>query len=139
MPVRFSVVPDLNLVLFVYSGTVCLAESTDAIAEAARDLDYRPFMRQLCDLSAVTGVERNFPELLKMQARILDELMPRGHEITVVFLAPTRAGREMAQMASKSWAGLNAVRVLIVETEAGAADILGLDLIDLATLSSITG
>jgi hypothetical protein len=83
-------------------------------------------MRQLCDLSRVTGVERNFPELLKMQARFVETLLPAGRDLLVTFYAPTRAGQELAQMARKSWQGLEALVVLIHEDEAEALALLGL-------------
>lgn len=126
MAVTYRVLPQHNLVLFTYSAAVGLQESIDIIAAAARDPDHRPFMRQLCDLSAVTSVERNFPALLSMQARILEDLMPKGHEMVVVFLAPGQAGQDMARMAQKSWAGLDVVKVLVVDNRNAARDILGL-------------
>ena len=137
MAVRFTVNAPLNLVVFTYSGAVGLQESIQAIADAARHPGYRPFMRQLCDLTAVTAYERNFPELLKMQARIVEDLLVDGAEMTVVFLAPGRKGQEMAQMAQKSWAGLDAVRVLIVDHAEAAADCLGLPLAEPSRLQGL--
>lgn len=126
MPVEYAVLPQRNLVLFTYRGDVGLTESAEAIAAAARDPAYRSWMRQLCDLSQVTGYERNFPELLKMQARIVDDLMPPGQRLTVLFYAPSRIGQEMALMARKSWEGLDAVVVLIQDNETAALEMLGL-------------
>lgn len=126
MPVSFHILPQRNLALFTYTGFVTLAESMAVVADFARHPDHQPWMRQLCDLSAVTGVERNFPELLKMQARFVETLLPAGRDLLVAFYAPTRAGQELAQMARKSWAGLNAVVVLIHEDEAEALALLGL-------------
>lgn len=96
-------------------------------------------MRQFCDLSAVTGVERNFPELLKMQAKIVEEMGPAGPELLVMFYAPTRAGQELAQMARKSWEGLDSVIVLIQETEADALAVLGLPETSIADLMASVG
>jgi hypothetical protein len=126
MPASFQIVRQRQLALFTYSGFVTLAESMAVVADCARHPDHRPWMRQLCDLSAVTGVERNFPELLKMQARFVETLLPAGRDLLVTFYAPTQAGQTMAQMARKSWDGLNAVVVLIHDVEAEALGLLGL-------------
>lgn len=126
MPVTFKILPRRALVLFTYSGMVGLQESLDAIAACVRDPDYRSSMRQLCDLSAVTGVERDFPALLKMQAKMVESLQPAENDLVVLFYAPGRAGQEMAQMARKSWEGLNSVLVLMQDNEAQALAMLDL-------------
>ena len=126
MPVTFHILPKRQLILFYYKGLITLQESMDIVAEAASHPDYRPWLRQLCDLSAVTGVERDFPKLLKMQARILEDLDPGAEDLMVLFYAPTAPGQEMAHMAQKSWEGLNSVIVRIQDTEAAVLDLLGL-------------
>ncbi len=126
MPASFQILPQRNLVLFTYSGFVTLAESLAVVSDCGRHPDYQPWMRQLCDLSLVTGVERNFPELLKMQAQFVETLLPAGRDLLVAFYAPTRAGQELAQMARKSWDGLHALVVLIHADEAEALALLGL-------------
>lgn len=126
MPVTFRLLPHRNLALFTYSGEVTLQESMDVVAAAAAAPGYSPHMRQLCDLAAVTGVERDYAKLLKMQARILEDLLTQDMGTIVVFHAPTDAGRCMAEMARRSWDGLDTVVVLVQETEAGALSILGL-------------
>jgi len=139
LPVSFQILQKRQLILFTYWGQVGLQESMDIVAEAARHPDYSPWFRQLCDLSSVTGVERNFPKLLKMQAKILEDLGPGGPDMLVLFYAPTRPGQVMAQMAQKSWEGLNSVRVLIQETEVGVLDLLGLPEANLAALLAQVG
>ncbi len=126
MPASFQILPQRQIALFTYAGFVTLAESLAVVSDYARHPDHQPWMRQLCDLSAVTGVERNFPELLKMQARLVETLLPQGRDLLVTFFAPTKAGQELAQMARKSWAGLDAVIVLIHHGEAEALTLLGL-------------
>ena len=126
MPVTFRILPRRNLVLFTYAGMVGLQESLEAIASCTRDPEYRADMRQLCDLSAVIGVERDFPALLKMQAKMVECLQPAENDLVVLFYAPGQAGQEMAQMARKSWEGLNSVLVLTQDNEAQALAMLGL-------------
>ena len=134
MPVSFQILPRRQLVLFTYSGLVGLQEAMDAVADCASHPDYRPWLRQFCDLSRVTGVERNFPKLLKMQAKFAEDLQPHGHDLIVLFYAPTPAGQDMAKTARKSWDGLNAVIVLIHDHEAEALALLGLPETSLAQL-----
>jgi len=126
MPVTFKILPRRALVVFTYSGMVGLQESLDAIAACVGNPEYQPSMRQLCDLSAVTGVERDFPALLKMQAKMVESLQPAESDLVVLFYAPSRAGQEMAQMARKSWEGLNSVLVLTQDNEAKALALLDL-------------
>jgi hypothetical protein len=126
MPATFQILPQRQLALFTYSGFVTLAEALAVVTAYAQHPDHQPWMRQFCDLAAVTGVERNFPELLKMQAKFVETLLPAGRDLLVAFYAPNRAGQELAQMARKSWEGLNAVVVLVHDTEAEALALLGL-------------
>ena len=134
MPVSFTILPQRNLAIFTYWGEVTLQESGDVVAAASAHPDHRPGMRQLCDLSRVTGVERNFPALLKIQALMAESLVIKPMELVVVFFAPTRAGQELVQMARKSWEGLNSVIVLWQEDETDALALLGLPEKSLAAL-----
>ena len=91
-------------------------------------------MRQICDVSRVTGVEKNYFGLLQMQAQIVDSIAPKGSERLVIFYAPGKAGQEMAQLARKSWEGLNSVIILVQDDEAAALALLGIPQTRLATL-----
>lgn len=126
MPVSFRVLPLQNLVVFTYAGHLRLQEPAEAVTASTLAPGYRPGMRHLVDLAAVTGVERDWPALLRQQAQIAAALMPAGPDQQVVFLAPTRTGQMLAQMARRSWDGLGRVRILILEDEAEALAILGL-------------
>ena len=139
MPVLTDVLSRYNLALFSYSGQVTFAETLAAIAAVARHPDHHDTMRQLCDLAAVTGVEQNFPELIKMQARMAEDMLPHHGEKLVVFHAPTPEAQKMAQMARKSWEGLGAVVLRIVDREEEALELLGLPVMrieDLLTLGA---
>lgn len=113
------------MALFTYSGFITLAEAQAVVAAYAEHPASQRWMRQLCDLSAVTGVEHNFLEFLRMQAKFVEALMPIGRDLLVMFYAPTKGGQDLAHMARKSWAGLNSVIVLIQQTEAEALALLG--------------
>lgn len=139
MPASFQILQHRRLALFTYAGFVTISEAQTAICDCWEHPKHHPSMRQFCDLSAVTGVERNFPELLKMQAKIAEEMGPAGPELLVMFYAPNRAGQELAQMARKSWEGLDSVIVLIQETEADALAVLGLPEASIADLMASVG
>lgn len=126
MAVHYHVLPRLNLALFAYAGQVTFAESLAAVAAVARHPDHHDTMRQLCDLSAVTGVERDFPALMQMQARMAETLPPRQGERIVIFYAPHAAARTLSHMARKSWDGLDQVLVREVAHEPEALALLGL-------------
>ncbi len=126
MPVTFKIIPKRQLILFTYSGLVTLQESMDIVAQSACDPQYQPWQRHLCDLSAVTEVERDFLRLMQMQAKIAETFQPQAHDRIVLFYAPTKAGQMMAEMARKSWEGLNSVLVMVQHSEAQALAMLDL-------------
>lgn len=135
MPVSYAVLPHRNLIRFTYHGEVTFAETTEIVARAARDPAAQPGMRHLCDVAAVTGVERDFAALMRMQARIAEDLVTPAEPLLVVFHAPTAAGQAMAAMARRSWDGLDSVRVLVAEDAERALDILGLPAADVAVFA----
>ncbi len=126
MPVKFSILPHRALILFTYSGAVGLQESLDAVAACSAHPSYSPELRQLCDLTRVTSVERNSVKLLNMQAKVAENLRPGSTDLIVLFLATTPAGQQLAQSARRSWEGLNSVIVLIHDREDEALAMLGL-------------
>jgi hypothetical protein len=126
MPAQFKIIPPKQLVLYTYSGDVTFRESQNIVAASTQDPQYKPWFRQLCDLSRVTSVETDFAALMKMQAKMVESLNPTGPDLLVVFFAPSRVALEMATMARKSWEGLSSVIVLVQDQEARALNILGL-------------
>lgn len=137
MPVDTFVLPQLNLAVFVYSGPVTFQEASEAVAGVAQHPDHHDTMNQLCDLSGVTAVERDFAELMKMQASLTEHLLPQSGEKLVVFCAPHAAARSMANMARKSWDGFNQVLVRLVEREDQAMALLGLKQNSIAELTRL--
>lgn len=139
MPVTFRIIPQRQLILFTYSGKVGLQETIDAVAASAEHPDHQPAMRHLCDVSKVTSVERDFPKLLKLHAKIAESLLPVEEDQVVLFYAPTREGQRMARLAQKSWQGISAVIVLISDHEAEAMEMLGLKEASIAALLDEAG
>lgn len=137
MPVHTLVLPRLNLAIFAYSGQVTFQESCDAVAAVAQHPDHHDTMRQLCDLGQVTGVERSFPDLMKMQANLAEHLLPMRGERLIVFHAPHPPALMMAQMARKSWDGFDQVLVRVVDREEQALALLGLKQVTIADLMKL--
>ena len=126
MPVSFQILPHRQLILFIYSGKVTFQESSEIVGQSARHPAFSPWLRHLCDLSRVTGVERDYLKLLKMHAKIAEDLRPSGHDLLVLFYAPNRAGQSMAEMARRSWQGQSGAIVMIHDREAEALAMFGL-------------
>lgn len=138
MPVTFALLPQRNLVLFTYLGEVTMQQVAQVVAEATLHPDHRDGMSHLCDLSRVTGIEKDFAALLKMQAQLTESFAVRQSDRIVVFYAPNPVARSIAQMAKRSWDGLNSVIVLMHEDEAEALALLGLPERTLSDLQAVT-
>ena len=139
MPVAFRYISQRQLILFTYSGKVSLQETLDAVAASAAHPEHRSGLRHFCDVSQVTSVERDFPKLLKMHAKMAESLLPAEDDLVVLFYAPTQEGQKMARQAQKSWQGVSTVIVLICEHEAEALALLGLKEQSLAALLETAG
>ncbi|MDP2087431.1 MAG: hypothetical protein Q8K20_19735 [Gemmobacter sp.] len=126
MPVSYKILPKLDLVLVTFSGMVGLQETLLSAGECGRHPDFRPGMKHLFDLTDVTGHERDFPAYFAMQAKVLENLPPTGGDHLLMFLAPTRAGQDMAELVRRTWEGLPRAIVLVHETAAEALATLGL-------------
>jgi len=116
---------------------VTFSESIAAVAAVAHHPDHHDTMRQLCDLSGVESVEQDFFALMQTQARMAEHLVPRQGEKIVVFYAPHATARQMANMARKSWDGLDQVLVRVVAREDQALALLGLKQTRIAALSTV--
>ncbi|WP_428925516.1 hypothetical protein [Marinibacterium sp. SX1] len=87
--------------------------------------DCRPGQKQLVDLEAITGFERDFTRLFEVQAKKVEVFASGGIETLLVYYAPTRIAREMSQLILRSWEPFDGVIPLIQDTEAGALALLG--------------
>lgn len=126
MSVRVTLLPRRNLLVATYSGVAGLAETVAAAEAAARHPDFHPAMRHLVDVSAITDYERDFPGFFAMQARVMDSFAPEPHGLVIAFFAPSRVGQQMAELARRSWDGLDHAIIRIFDHEEAALDFLGL-------------
>ena len=133
MPVSFRILPEHNLVLVTYTGIAGIAESIEKMAQCSQHPDFRPWMRHCVDMSAVTGHEHDFVGFFALQAKGI-EMFPQTADMLLLFIAPTRIGQELANMARRTWEGLDRVSVQIAQDEAAALSMLGIPLERLAEL-----
>ncbi|WP_102223725.1 hypothetical protein [Acidimangrovimonas sediminis] len=139
MSVSFTIFPRRGLVYVRYEGQVKLQETGAVFAEYARHPDWRPGQRQLVDLSGVTGFDPDYAELLKIQAQKADVFLRGATEVLLVYCAPTPATYAMAEMARRSWEGLDGVIVRAVHSEAEALHLLGQPEDSIAALMASAG
>ncbi len=137
MPLRFRILPACNLVHVIYTGEARVAETLAGMADCAARPEFRPWMRQLIDLSAVSGFERNPVGYLALQARSIGTFQTR--DLLKLYYAPTPLGQQMAVMARRSWEGLDHVIVRVVTEETEVMSLLGLPGERLADLDASTG
>lgn len=126
MPVTFRILPDLGLVYVRYEGFALVAESLAAFADYARHPQCRPGQKQLIDLSGITGFEKNFVQLLKLQAKKAEVFTGHGAQTLIVYYAPDPEAFAMARLIERSWEPFPAVIALVQDNEPGALSILGL-------------
>lgn len=125
MPVSFRIFPERGLVLVRYAGFARLQETLEAFGRYAAHPDCRPGQKQLVDLSGVTGFEPDFAKLMEIQAHKADVFAAEGVETLMVYLAPDKASKEIAQLALRSWEPFDFVIALVQEDEAQALELLG--------------
>ena len=125
MPLTFQIFPQRGLVYIRYTGYLRLADTVQAFAEYARHPDCAPGQKQLVDLAGVTGYERDFTELMKVQAQKAETFTGGRSETLLVYYAPTEMTLELAHTIDKSWTDVPGVVISIQSTEDGALAILG--------------
>lgn len=125
MPVTFHILPARGLVYVRYEGHALLEETMIAFGRYMQHPDARRGQKQLVDLSAVTGIERDYTKLMAVQARKADQFVGDGVQTLIVYLAPGRLALELAHMAVKSWDSFESVVPLVQEDEAQALSLLG--------------
>lgn len=139
MSISFRILPDRGLVFVRYEGVIHFADSERAVAAYAADPEARPGQKQLVDLAAVTGWERNFPRLMRLQTAKAEVFLGSRHDLLIVYHAPSVRTRELARLTLRSWDGVPGVVPLVQETEAGALNVLGQPETSFAALSQNAG
>lgn len=125
MSVSYQIMPDRSLVYVRYSGFIRLADTFAVFGAYARDPDRRPGQKQLVDLARVTGMEKDYTGLMKLQAEKAGTFMAEGQQTLLVYYAPSELAYRVAKLAIASWEPIRQVVPLIQQTETGALDLLG--------------
>ncbi|QQA44493.1 hypothetical protein [Pelagovum pacificum] len=125
MAISFQILADRGLVYVRYGDHVNFGETLEAFGRYAAHPDFAPGQRQLVDLSRVTSFENNYPELLKLQARKLDDFAQQGIQTLLVYYAPTDISFDMARLVRRSWDGLEGVVIRVAQTEEQALEMIG--------------
>lgn len=126
MPVTFRILPKHGLVYVRYEGQARLIDTTTAFAAYTVHPEFRPGQKQLVDLSAITGWDGDFLELMKIQAQKAEAFRGVGAQTMMVYYAPTKTSLDLAKIALQSWDGLDGVITLVQQSELGTLALLGL-------------
>ena len=125
MPLTFRILPERGIVVVRYSGFATIDDTMNATAEYVAHPHYAPGQKQLVDLSALTGYEKDYVRFMAMQAGKAGRFKNAGVESLVVYIAPTPVSREIAGLFLRSWDSVDAVVPMIQRTESEALCLLG--------------
>lgn len=125
MSVTFHILANRGLVYVRYDGFARVEDSLRAFGAYAQHPDCRPGQKQLVDLSGVTGFERNYAELFKLQALKADVFNDGAAQTLIVYYAPDREVFGMARLIERSWEPFPSVVSLVQQSEADALALLG--------------
>lgn len=125
MAVKFYILPEKSLCIVQYHGHVTISETMEEAQKCASHPDFSPSFRQLFDFSKVESHQEEMVEFFSMQAAMVDMYLPTKGELLAIFLVGSEASQEMANMVRKTWDGLDAVIIRILESEAEVMTLLG--------------
>ncbi len=125
MSVTFHILKSRGLVYVRYTGFARVEESLRAFGAYAQHPDCRPGQKQLVDLSGVTGFERNYAELFKLQALKAEVFNDGATQTLIAYYAPDPTVYAMARLIERSWEPFPSVVSLVQQDEADALALLG--------------
>ncbi len=125
MPLRYDIDAERRLVLVEYWGRAGIDETVEAFGRYVADPNFAPGQIHLFDLQRVTAVEQDFPKFMQLQARAVGAVGVEAMPSMLIYYTPNETARRMAEMARKSWDGLDGPILTILENEAEALAIAG--------------
>lgn len=131
MPLEYRILSERNVVYVRCWDYVDLDQSQASLSDYQKNPEYRIGLSQVLDLTGVTGFERNFAGIMKMQASQVEALTSSGETTYFIFVAPDALTRSMANAALKSWREIAPVVPLVLSSLQEAADVLGIAVSDL--------
>lgn len=137
MPATLSIHPQYGLMYVAFSGHVKAVEAVEAFEDYMKHPDFALGQKHLIDFSGITGFEGDFTNLMTLQARLVDAVMP-NQQVLFVFCAPSPLAQEMVQYSVAAWEKVKKVVIRVLKTEADAMDVVGLPGITFKDLCSTT-
>jgi len=124
--VSFRIFSSIGLVYVRYDGHANMADTLQAFASYAQHPDFRPGQKQFVDLSALTGWDEDYLELMKAQAKKAEAFTGNNAETLIIYYAISDVGKKLARLALRSWEPFPSVVPIVQDNEADALAILGL-------------
>ena len=125
MPASITVIPELGLMLAVFTGHTKASEAVAAFEAYQNHADFAAGQKHLIDFSGVTSFEGDFTKLMELQARLL-EAVHAEQQVLFVYCAPTTLTQRMAQHSVNAWKTTTKIVTRILETEIAAMEVIGL-------------
>ena len=126
MPLTYRILPRRGLVYVRFFGHIRIADSAAALETFANDPEFRFGLRQLIDLTDVTGFDDDYVALMRVHAKKADVFRPTEIETLNVYIAPGEDALRLSRHILKSWDGIPGMIHRVVRDEAQAMHILGL-------------
>ena len=130
MPVNYRVYPEQSLVYVRCFGEVTVEQSLTSFRQYTQDPEYAEGQSQLIDLTDVTKYERNFAEIISLQAHLAEAFvstqLPSVSPSYMIYVAPTEMTQAMAMASLRSWKNLPSIIPLVVQNLDEALEILSL-------------
>ncbi len=134
MPVSFQIKSSCNLVISRFSGHIHWQDCITAAKAFTADPTASPAQNHIYDMRGLTGFDRDYVTFLQMMVDLPDDLFRPPDTRLIVYIAPDRVAQELCNMILRSMSAVTGPVARIVETEAQAAEVLGLRQAQLADL-----
>lgn len=125
MPAKLSVLPRYGVMYVSFFGHVKATEGVTAFEDYLAHPDFAPGQKHLIDFSQATGFEGDYTNLMALQARLIEAVMP-NQQVLFVYCAPTQLAEDMAHLSVTAWSNVKKVVIRVLKTEAEAMDVIGL-------------
>lgn len=126
MSVNFRIIPSIGLVYVRYDGQANMTDTLQAFSSYAQHPDFQPGQKQFVDLSALSGWDEDYLELMKAQAKKAEAFTGNNAETLIIYFAPSDIGKKLARLALRSWEPFTSVVPILQDNEGEALAILGL-------------
>lgn len=127
MAVDFAILAELNVVFVRCHGDVNVAQTLAAFERYVSSEDFRPGQSQLVDLTNVTSYERDFTQIMSLQALQAEAYFNPNGSTHLIYVAPNEKTQKMAMASLRSWRNVPGVVPLLVLDVEAALEVLSVD------------